>query len=303
MLRFGNFLLVGSGFKRPKKVNNAFYLSFKEEQKTKQLLNKVLADIKDMEDLINQLENERKLTRESWQNLKIQVINMKKDYKPRIKELNTLQYNAYLKMKKQFEDASEAWNKGDRAGAKPLSVEGHKYKDEAKSHTADRKALEKEITDLELKRDETYAKLQEIEKLKSDNQAKIADLKTKDLEEAEKNYKKSKEDYKILQDANSVVQLTSIAPNLSQTALSMFSKYYFKEYMPAKTKEAREQKAVEWFEENGVKIELRNGFSKDYGCWTTDLIITARDSNDGSHMHIIFDEYGDQIFCREKPNK
>lgn len=64
---------------------------------------------------------------------------------PRIDSLNAQQEAAYQNMKSSFEAASSAYDRGDKASAKSLAEDGHRYKAEAQRYVAERRSLVEEI--------------------------------------------------------------------------------------------------------------------------------------------------------------
>ena len=46
-----------------------------------------------------------------------------------------------------------------------------------------------------------------------------------------------------------------------------------------------------------IHIKVKNGYSADRGCWTTEIgVFIRRDNPDKLHLHIVFDEKGNEIF-------
>lgn len=64
---------------------------------------------------------------------------------PRIESLNSQQESAYQNMKRSFESASSAFERGDKASAKSYVEEGHRYKAESQGYVAERRRLVEDI--------------------------------------------------------------------------------------------------------------------------------------------------------------
>lgn len=64
---------------------------------------------------------------------------------PRIGTLNSQQESAYQNMKRSFESASSAYERGDKASAKSYAEDGHRYKAESQGYVAERRRLVEEI--------------------------------------------------------------------------------------------------------------------------------------------------------------
>lgn len=71
-------------------------------------------------------------------------------------------------------------------------------------------------------------------------------------------------------------------------------------------REAQKQKGKRdiQYEDEGYKVKVTNGYSRDLDRYTTDIIIVPRFNNPyGHHQHVIFDEYGNEIMNEWRTNR
>lgn len=52
------------------------------------------------------------------------------------------------------------------------------------------------------------------------------------------------------------------------------------------------------YQDREVKVEATNGYDRYHDCYTTDVLVYDRTSRTGGHLHIIFDEDGNEIYSR-----
>ena len=113
---------------------------------------------------------------------------------PRIDTLNSLQEDAFRKMKQSYDNASSAYERRDGASASSYAAEGRRYKEESQRYVEERRRLVDEIRSARARHDATKPAFtrakQEFESAKrAFDQAKTSH------ERAEAEFKKAKEEF------------------------------------------------------------------------------------------------------------
>ena len=89
---------------------------------------------------------------------------------------------------------------------------------------------------------------------------------------------------------------------MAQAALRAFRDYQDRREADSRWRDdGGHGKAIQ-FEDDEVRVEVVNGYSRDYDQYTTDIKVMHRDSRASHHLHVIYDERGREIMNEWRPN-
>lgn len=59
---------------------------------------------------------------------------------------------------------------------------------------------------------------------------------------------------------------------------------------------------TEQYRDSNVRVTVKNNWNRDSHTWTTDIIVAPRDRSIKQHLHIVFDEWGNEIVNEWRDN-